>query len=163
VTVSPIFFPTVPDKNPRRECGCQLVALSSPLAVTPPGRFSSSRIVAVLLPSRTSFRALRGAFFFGAAFFPALALAGVTLARRAPVAGFFVALGSLVAAAGAVCVCSVVDFHTFSLAVDYRVTTSITQEASESKQNQYWRATGDAIPVIARWGQMGADGGWARH
>ncbi len=44
-----------PDRNPRRECGSQFVALSSSLAVMPPGRFSSSRIVAVLLPSQISF------------------------------------------------------------------------------------------------------------
>src|ERR1700689_3341299 len=102
MTVKPIFFPTAPDKNPRRECGCQLVALSSSLAVAPPGRFSSSRIVAVLLPSRASFRALLGAFFLGVAFFSALVLAGATLARRAPAAAFFVAFVS-----GAVSVCSI--------------------------------------------------------
>lgn len=52
----------MPDKNPRSECGCQFVALSSSFAVAPPGRFNRSRIVVVLLPSRASFRALLGAF-----------------------------------------------------------------------------------------------------
>src|ERR1700683_3433964 len=100
----------MPDKNPRRECGCQLVAFSSSLAVAPSGRFSKSRIVAVLLPSRASFRALLGAFFLGVAFFPALPLAGATFARRAPAVAFFVGLLSVVAAAGAISVCSGVDF-----------------------------------------------------
>ena len=50
----PIFLPTVPERNPRSECGYQPVAFISSLAVTPPGRFSSSRILAVLLPSRAS-------------------------------------------------------------------------------------------------------------
>ena len=74
------FLPYGSRKEPRRECGCQLVALSSSLAVAPPGRFSRSRMVAVLLPSRAPFRALLGAFFFGLAFFPALPLAGATCA-----------------------------------------------------------------------------------
>src|SRR5580700_964119 len=110
VTERPIFLPTVPERKPRRECGCQLVALSSSLAVAPPGRFSISRMAAVLLPSRASFRALLGAFFLGVAFFPALPLAGATFARRAPALAFSVVFGSIVAAAGAVSVCSVVDF-----------------------------------------------------
>jgi arylsulfatase A-like enzyme len=63
VTVRAIFLPTVPDRNPRRQCGCQPVALSNSLAVAPSGRFSKSRIVAVLLPSRVSFRGLLGSFF----------------------------------------------------------------------------------------------------
>src|SRR5580704_9725220 len=74
----------MPDKNPLRECGCQLVAFSSSLAVAPSGRFSRSRIVAVLLPSRASFRELLGAFFFGVAFFPALLLLDATLVRQRP-------------------------------------------------------------------------------
>ena len=48
------------------------------------GRFSRSRIAAVLLPSRASFRMLLCAFFFGMAFFPDLPLPHATLARRAP-------------------------------------------------------------------------------
>ncbi len=61
-------------------------------------------MVAVLLPSRASFRTLLGAFFFGVGFFPALPLVGATLARRAPAGAFFVAFAS-----GAVSVCSVVE------------------------------------------------------
>ena len=34
-------------------------------------------------------------------------------------------------------------FHVFSLGGDYRVTTSITQKALESKRNQPWRMLGD--------------------
>ena len=71
----PIFLPTVPDRNPRTECGCQPVALISSLDVAPPGRFSSSRIVAALLPSRAespffSLLGVLGAFLAGLAFFP---------------------------------------------------------------------------------------------
>src|ERR1700729_2323572 len=84
VTERPIFLPTVPERKPRRECGCQEVALSNSLVVAPPGRFSKSRMVAVLLPSRASFCALLGVFFLGTAFFPALLLAGATFVRRAP-------------------------------------------------------------------------------
>jgi hypothetical protein len=108
-TVRPSFLLTVPERNPRRECGCQPVALSNSLAVAPSGRFSRSRIVAVLLPSRTSFRALLGAFFLGAAFFPALALAGALFARRAPTAAFLVAFVSVVSV--------LFSGHIFSLAV----------------------------------------------
>ena len=66
------------------------------------GRFSGARIVAVLLPSQASFRALRGAFFFGVAFFPVLPLAGAPFARRAPAAAFFVAFVSVVVSVGSV-------------------------------------------------------------
>jgi hypothetical protein len=89
-SVKPIFFPTVPERKPRRECGCQEVALSNSLVVAPPGRFSKSRMVAVLLPSRASFCALRGVFFLGTAFFPALVLADATFVRRAPAPAFLV-------------------------------------------------------------------------
>ena len=54
-TLRPNFFVTVPLMNPRSECGCQLVAFSRSLAVAPPGRFSSSRIISALLPARTPF------------------------------------------------------------------------------------------------------------
>ena len=86
-------MPTVPDRNPRTECGCQPVALISSLEVTPPGRLSRSRILAVLLPSRASglagaatlaFVRPLGAFLAGVAFFPALAFLGATGAGRAP-------------------------------------------------------------------------------
>jgi hypothetical protein len=54
VTVSPIFLRTVPDRKPRTECGNQPVAFISSFEVAPPGRFSRSRILAVLLPSRAT-------------------------------------------------------------------------------------------------------------
>src|SRR5580704_19188640 len=111
--------------KPRNECGCHPVALSRSLAVAPPGRFSSSRIAAVLLPSRASFRALLGAFFFGVAFFPALALAGATFARRGARMAFFMALASVVVAAGVISVCSVVDF----IVSPWAVITAITSIA----------------------------------
>src|ERR1035441_4637551 len=71
VTASPIFLPTVPERNPRMECFCQPLAFISFARLAPPGCRSNSRIVAVLLPSRTP-----SAFAFAA--FGALAvLAGV--------------------------------------------------------------------------------------
>jgi hypothetical protein len=53
-------------RNPRTECGCHPVAFISSLAVTPPARFSRSRMVLVLLPSRPP--AALGAFLAGVAF-----------------------------------------------------------------------------------------------
>ena len=58
----PIFFPSMPLKKPRTECACQPVAFMSSFNVTPPGRFSRSRILAVLLPGR----AIAGVFRHGA-------------------------------------------------------------------------------------------------
>ena len=49
----PIFFPIVPDRNPRTLWGNHPVTLISSFVVTPPGRFSRSRTLSVLLPSRT--------------------------------------------------------------------------------------------------------------
>ena len=46
------FLPTVPDKNPRTECACHPVAFISSPKLTPLGRFSRSKILAVLLPFR---------------------------------------------------------------------------------------------------------------
>src|SRR5258706_15361945 len=53
MTVSPIFLPRVPLMNPRTLWACQPVALISSFRVPPSGRFSRSRILAALLPSRT--------------------------------------------------------------------------------------------------------------
>jgi hypothetical protein len=83
---NPIFFPTVPERNPRRECGCQPLAFSSFLALAPPGRLSSSRIFAVLLPLRASglatlaFVRAVGVFFAGLAFLPGLGFGVATCA-----------------------------------------------------------------------------------
>src|SRR5436190_22738610 len=63
---SAIFFLSVPLRNPRTECGCQPVAFISCLSEAPPGRFSKSSTLAVLLPRRataaclTSFAACLG-------------------------------------------------------------------------------------------------------
>jgi hypothetical protein len=40
LTVNPSFFPAVPGRKPRTECGCQPVNSISSCAVAPPGRFS---------------------------------------------------------------------------------------------------------------------------
>src|ERR1035438_9402055 len=122
MTVSPIFFPTVPDRNPRTEWGCQPVTFISSFEVTPPDRFSRSRILAVLLPSRApsglaalAFVRPLGAFFAGVAFFPVLALAGATGARRGAPVAFLLGFGFAPAAvAGAVPVSSVVEVMFFS-------------------------------------------------
>jgi len=52
LTANPIFLRTVPDKNPRTECGCQPVAAINSCKVAPPGRFSRSSTCAVLLTPR---------------------------------------------------------------------------------------------------------------
>ena len=89
MTVSPSFLRTVPDRKPRTECGNQPVAFIRSFEVAPPGRFSRSRILAVLLPSRATLglatsRLVRrlGAFLAGVALRADLALAGAPLARR---------------------------------------------------------------------------------
>jgi len=81
-------------------CGCQPVAFINSLAVAPSGRFSRSRILAALLPSRATaaFFALVGAFLAGAAFFPDLAFLGATFARRAPAVAFLVGLAAALSA-----------------------------------------------------------------
>src|SRR5438552_216748 len=110
----------VPDRNPRTECGCHPVAFISSLAVAPPGRFSRSRTLAALLPSRAepAFFSPLGAFLAEVAFFPDFAFFGATCARRAPAGGFFVAFASAAALAGAVSVS--VFAIMFLLGGDYR-------------------------------------------
>jgi len=110
-TVNPIFLPTVPDRNPRTECGCQPLAFCRSMDVTPPGRFSRSRILAALLPSRAPlpFYALLGAFLAGVAFFPDLASKGATWRARLSTLAFFVGFATVFSAGWAVSVCSVVD------------------------------------------------------
>jgi hypothetical protein len=67
-------------------------------------------MVAVLLPSRASFRALRGVFFFGVAFLPAFPLTDATFARRVPGVAFLVPFSS-----GVVSACSVVMLSPFAV------------------------------------------------
>ena len=45
-----LFLPIVPLRKPRTEFAFQPVVFTRSFNVTPPGRFSSSRILAVLLP-----------------------------------------------------------------------------------------------------------------
>ena len=45
-------------------------------------------------------------------------------------------------------------FHVFSLRGDYRVTTSITLKAPESKRNQSWRMPGDGPLMLPKLAQM---------
>src|SRR5579871_4893135 len=89
----PIFLRSVPERNPRTECGCQPVAFISSLAVAPPDRFSRSIILAALLPSRAEsdfFAPLRGwgAFLAEVVFFPAFPFLGATCANRGAFGGF---------------------------------------------------------------------------
>ena len=92
-------------KSFSQRCGCQPVALSNSLAVAPPGRLSSSRILAVLLPFRAAglatwaFVRPVGVFFAALAFFPDLGLSVATWGRRAPTRGLVVAFVSAVFAA----------------------------------------------------------------
>jgi hypothetical protein len=117
VTASPIFLLTVPERNPRTECGCQPVAFINSLAVTPPGRFSKSRTLAVLLPSRAdlAFFWPLGAFFGGLAFLADLAFFGGTWARCRATLAFLLGFGwSPVAVAWAVPVSSAIEVFTLS-------------------------------------------------
>ena len=99
-----------------RECGCQPVAFISSLAVAPSGRFSRSRILAALLPSRApvAFFALLGAFLAGVAFFPDLAFFGATLRARLAALAFGVAFGASAAGARAISIASAVEIIAFS-------------------------------------------------
>ena len=82
----PHLLAPVPDRNPRTECACQPVSFISSFSVVPSLRFSRSRIVLALLPSRAPaafFAPLAAfladvAFFAGVAFLVALPLAGGT-------------------------------------------------------------------------------------
>src|SRR6266700_448017 len=73
--------------KPRTLWACHPVAAMMPLRVAPPGRFSSSSIWAVLLPSR----ALAG-FSAAVARFPALAFIGATAGACGAVSAPFLAL-----------------------------------------------------------------------
>src|SRR5215469_18342171 len=97
-TAKPIFLPTVPERKPRMECGCHPVASISSLAVAPPGRFSRSRRIVVLLFFRARLAGLPPLAFFAAlrAFLAALAFVpdfGGTWAERAPAVAFFLPFG----------------------------------------------------------------------
>jgi len=52
VSFMPMLLRIVPDRNPRNEWACHLVALISSLIVAPSGRRKSLRIFALLLPAR---------------------------------------------------------------------------------------------------------------
>lgn len=98
------FFRMVPDRKPRTECACQSVAFMIAASVAPSGRFSRSRILAALLPSRAipAFLPLLGAFFAALAFLPDLPFLGAAWAERAPALAFLLALGCAVAVAAPV-------------------------------------------------------------
>ena len=130
-TAKPIFFPTVPDRKPRTECGCQPVAFMISAKVAPFSRRSRLMTSAVLLPPRAVARAspVGGAFFdfpcpgptlavsaflgdvgvflAAVAFFPDLPLAGATWARGFAVRALLLAFGS--GLEFEVCVVSFVD------------------------------------------------------
>src|SRR5579863_7701853 len=150
----PIFLRMVPDRNPRTECGCQPVAFISSSDVAPPGRFSSSRIAAALLPARAEspfssrFGPL-GAFLAELAFFPDLAFFDATCARRAPAWAVFVAFGS--ALAGAVLVCSLIDVISSPLAVGTAVMTSIPLIAAKRKVNLQIFFAGDGTAMTGKY------------
>src|ERR1035437_3878979 len=147
MTVNPILLPTVPDRKPRTECGNQPVAFISSLEVAPPGRFSRSRILAVLLPSRAILDlATSGlvrpldAFLDNLALRADFALAGATLARRGATRAFLLPAGFLLVAVTAEVPFSsgikVVIFN-FSFGAIVAVTTWITRVRLKCKSNLY--------------------------
>src|SRR5712691_5619500 len=146
--VSPIFLPTVPDRNPRTEWGCQPVTLISSWAVAPLARFSRSRTLAVLLALRTdrAFFAPFGVFFTGLAFLAALAFGGATWRARFPTLAFFVVGfgASPAAVACAALVASVIEVMFSPLVVISAVTTWITRVPLKCKSNLH-RSGGDGI------------------
>src|SRR5215471_20452274 len=110
MTARPIFLLMVPDRKPRMECGCHPVAFISSLAVAPPGRFSKSRTIAVLLFFRAhlagfsplAFFAPLSTFLAALAFVPDFPFLGATWARLAPAVAFLLPLGCSVSGAGAI-------------------------------------------------------------
>ena len=102
VSDRPIFFPIVPDRNPRTECGCQPVAFISSFKVAPPDRFSKSRTLAALLPWRAPSADFANFALFGflvpfwaeVGIFPDLALPGATRGFRGAALGVLVASGA---------------------------------------------------------------------
>jgi hypothetical protein len=117
-----------PGKEPAHRMRLPAAGFCSSLDVAPPGRFSNSRILAALLPSRAPvafFPDLRavGAFLAGVDFFPDLGFFVAAGATRAPGRGFFVTFGSAAALAGAVSVCSVMVVILAPCAVITAVTT----------------------------------------
>src|SRR6266852_2217479 len=84
----PLFFPSVPLKKPRTEWGCHPVAFVSSFKVTPPGRFSRSTILAVLLPRRAG-----TAFLAREALRAGLPLDGATGARGLATRAFVAVAG----------------------------------------------------------------------
>src|SRR3954470_16238908 len=101
----------VPDRNPRTLWACQSVALIIAASVAPSGRFSRSRILATLLPSRAApaFLAPLVAFLAGLAFLAVLPFFAATWARRAPTRAFLVGFGDSPAAAAVVAFSCVID------------------------------------------------------
>src|ERR1017187_8722713 len=102
MTVSPIFLPRAPDRNPRTECACQPVAFMSSFREAPPERCSRPRTWAVLLPWRAPVAFFLGdladfaplvALFAGVACLPDLALDGATWALCAATRGFLAGFG----------------------------------------------------------------------
>jgi hypothetical protein len=148
-TVRPIFLPTVPDRNPRTECGCQLLAFCSSFDVAPPGRFSSSRILAALLPSRApaAFFALLGAFFAGVAFLPDLALFVATGASGGLFRGFRPDSSAGRRRFSLFCIRD----HVFSLRGDYRGHDMDHSSAGRKQVDCSRRGTGDGSLDAGNW------------
>src|ERR1700694_3451894 len=151
MTVRPIFFPSVPLMNPRTLGACQSVAFMISATVAPSLRFSSSRILSVLLPSRADlvFLLPLGAFFAGVAFLADLPFFGATWAPFGATRAFLAAFGcSLAADAGAVAASTINSVILISpLAVITAITTSITPVRRESKWILQKIAKGDGMAM----------------
>jgi hypothetical protein len=111
LTANPIFLRTVPDKNPRTECGCQPAAAINSCNVAPPGRFSRSSTWAVLLTRRVelAFFAPCDVFLAGLAFVVAFAVTGVPCRPRFATLAFLVGFGLRKFVACAIPFSSVID------------------------------------------------------
>src|ERR1019366_4544897 len=171
VTVSPIFLPRAPDRNPRTECACQPVALMSSFREAPPERFSRSRTLAVLLPWRAPFAFLGDwadfaplvALFAGLALLPDLALDGATWAFSAAARGFLAGFGcSAGAPASVLAVSTEMPFIVPSPWAVIAAITWITRVRPDCKLILVGIRIGEGSAMEAnsasRWGQMVADG-----
>jgi len=161
-TVSPSFLPTVPDRKPRIECACQPVAFIRSFSVAPSERFSKSRILAVLLPSRAAraFPAPLGAFLAGLAFLADLLLAGDTGARRGATGAFLFGFGLppfAVAGAGTSFFHNRIGHYACSLAVVTAVRDIHHSGGQETQvKSARYRFRGEGIAMTGRETSSGA-------
>src|SRR6266851_6803334 len=153
-TATPFFLPKT-ERKPRMECGCQEVAFSSSCKVAPLGRFTRSRILAVLLPGRAlpAFRRGWAPFFADLGLRADLAWEAAARPFFAATVAFWGGLGfpAAVAVAWAGSRFSVVDvvMVVAPLAVITATTTWITQKRSHCKRSLWKFGKGDGMAMRA--------------